>query len=428
MMLLKENGLFNPFDFYVVDRSNDVEERFVSLGGLKENFIKKDIDKNNYLSILKILSEGDYLFDFSIDTKTLVLVEYCLNHGIHYLSTADGSWKDDKEWISCFDHYLVYRELRKKYKKGLNTCIVEFGMNPGLISCFVKECIHQVILNDQSLYIRIYRKKLLKLYEEKKYGLICKKIKVKEVQEVVPEDGALEYIASSCGGDLRKAMNAVEVLFSAGIPQDGKLPLTLADAKEVTQKSALRADRDGDNYYDLLSALHKSIRGSDPDAACHYLARLLEAGQMPSACRRLMCVAAEDVGLAYPQILPIVNACVDMALKLGMPEAGLPLADAAVLMATSPKSNSAYLAIDAALDDVRKGKSGDFPRHLQNVHADTYTMEREQGYLYPHNYPNHWVKQQYLPDELVGTHYYEYAENKLEQAAKQYWDKIKGEK
>ena len=234
----------------------------------------------------------------------------------------------------------------------------------------------------------------------------------------VPEDGALEYIASSCGGDLRKAMNAVEVLFSAGIPQDGKLPLTLADAKEVTQKSALRADRDGDNYYDLLSALHKSIRGSDPDAACHYLARLLEAGQMPSACRRLMCVAAEDVGLAYPQILPIVNACVDMALKLGMPEARLPLADAAVLMATSPKSNSAYLAIDAALDDVRKGKSGDFPRHLQNVHADTYTMEREQGYLYPHNYPNHWVKQQYLPDELVGAHYYEYGPNKLEQAAK----------
>ena len=242
-----------------------------------------------------------------------------------------------------------------------------------------------------------------------------------------PEDGALEYIASSCGGDLRKAMNAVEVLFSAGIPQDGKLPLTLADAKEVTQKSALRADRDGDNYYGLLSALHKSIRGSDPDAACHYLARLLEAGQMPSACRRLMCVAAEDVGLAYPQILPIVNACVDMALKLGMPEARLPLADAAVLMATSPKSNSAYLAIDAALDDVRKGRSGDFPRHLQNVHADTYTMEREQGYLYPHNYPNHWVKQQYLPDELVGAHYYEYGPNKLEQAAKQYWDSIKKE-
>ena len=241
----------------------------------------------------------------------------------------------------------------------------------------------------------------------------------------VPEPGALEYIAGACGGDLRKAMNAVEVMFSAGQPQGNKLPLTLADAKAVTQKSALRADRDGDNFYDLLSALQKSIRGSDPDAACHYLARLLEAGQMQSACRRLMVIAAEDVGLAYPQIIPVVNACVDMALKLGMPEARIPLGDVAVLMATSPKSNSGHVALDAALADVRKGKGGDFPRHLQNMHADSYTMEREQGYIYPHDFPNHWVQQQYLPDELVGTKYYEYAQNKLEQAAKAYWDLIK---
>ena len=242
-----------------------------------------------------------------------------------------------------------------------------------------------------------------------------------------PETGALEYVAGACGGDIRKAMNAVEVLFSAGIPQGDRLPLTLQDAKAVTQKSALRADRDGDNYYDLLSALQKSIRGSDPDAAVHYLARLLEAGQMQSACRRLMVIAAEDVGLAYPMILPIVNSCVDMALKLGMPEARIPLGDAAVLMATSPKSNSAYNALNGALSDVQKGISGDFPRHLQNVHADSYTMEREQGYLYPHDYPGHWVKQQYLPDELVGKRYYEYGPNKLEQAAKQYWDAVKKE-
>ena len=242
----------------------------------------------------------------------------------------------------------------------------------------------------------------------------------------IPEDGALEYIAQGCGGDIRKALNAVEVLFSAGIPEGDVLPLTLADAKAVTQKSALRADRDGDNYYDLLSALQKSIRGSDPDAAVHYLARLLEAGQMPSACRRLMVIAAEDVGLAYPQILPVVKSCVDMALMLGMPEARIPLADAAVLMATSPKSNSAYLAYDAAAEDVRRGKGGDFPRHLQNVHADTYTMEREQGYLYPHDYPNHWVAQQYLPDGLKDAKYYVYGPNKLEQAAKQYWDAVKG--
>ena len=239
------------------------------------------------------------------------------------------------------------------------------------------------------------------------------------------EEGALEYIAGACGGDIRKALNAVEVLFSAGVVRDGCIAITLADARAVTQKSALRADRDGDNHYDLLSALQKSIRGSDPDAACHYLARLLEAGQMQSACRRLMVIAAEDVGLAYPMIIPIVNACVDMALKLGMPEARIPLGDAAVLMATSPKSNSGHVALDTALEDVRKGKTGDFPRHLQNMHADSYTMEREQGYLYPHDYPNHWVRQQYLPDALVGTRYYIYGANKLEQAARQYWESIK---
>lgn len=240
-----------------------------------------------------------------------------------------------------------------------------------------------------------------------------------------PEEGALEYIAACCGGDIRKALNAVEVLFSAGIPKGDTLELTMADAKAVTQKSALRADRDGDNHYDLLSALQKSIRGSDPDAAVHYLARLLEIGQMPSACRRLMVIAAEDVGLAFPQIIPIVNAAVDMALKLGMPEARIPLVDAAVLMATSPKSNSAYMALAAATEDIKKGKGGDFPRHLQNMHADSFTMEREQGYLYPHDYPNHWVKQQYLPDDLAGTTYYEYGPNKLEQAAKLYWETIK---
>ena len=241
----------------------------------------------------------------------------------------------------------------------------------------------------------------------------------------VPEEGALEYIAGSCGGDLRKAMNAVEVLFSAGQPDNGSLAITLEDAKAVSQKSALRADRDGDNFYDLLSALQKSIRGSDPDAACHYLARLLEAGQMQAACRRLMVIAAEDVGLAFPQIIPIVNASVDMALKLGMPEARIPLGDAAVLMATSPKSNSGHVALDAALADVRDGKGRGFPRQLQNVHADTYTMEREQGYKYPHNFPGHWVKQQYLPDDIADAKYYEYGPNKLEQAAKQYWESIK---
>ena len=239
------------------------------------------------------------------------------------------------------------------------------------------------------------------------------------------QEGALEYIARACGGDIRKALNAVEVLFSASPAEGDAIYLSLEDAKMVTQKSAMRADRDGDNHYDLLSALQKSIRGSDPDAACHYLARLLEVGQMQSACRRLMVIAAEDIGLAYPMIIPIVKSCVDMALMLGMPEARIPLGDAAVLMATSPKSNTGHVALDMALADVREGKGGDFPRHLQNMHADTYTMEREQGYQYPHDFPGRWVKQQYLPDELKDKQYYQYGDNKLEQAAKQYWDAIK---
>lgn len=242
-----------------------------------------------------------------------------------------------------------------------------------------------------------------------------------------PEEGVLEYIAGASGGDLRKSMNTVEVLFSAAKPEGNSIKLTMKDAQAVTQKSAMRADRDGDNFYDLLSALQKSIRGSDPDAACHYLARLLEVGQMQAACRRLMVIAAEDVGLAYPQIIPIVKSCVDMALMLGMPEARIPLGDAAVLMATSPKSNSGHLALDAAISDVQKGLGRGFPRQLQNVHADTYTQERDQGYLYPHDFPNHWVAQQYLPDDLVGKKYYEYGPNKLEQAARQYWASIKKE-
>ena len=239
------------------------------------------------------------------------------------------------------------------------------------------------------------------------------------------EDGVKEYLAQASGGDVRKALNGVEVLMNAAATPDGVRTITMADAKLVAQRSSMRYDRDGDQHYDILSALQKSIRGSDPDAAVHYLARLLEAGDLLSACRRLMVIACEDVGLAYPQVIPIVKSCVDAATMLGLPEARLALADAAILMATAPKSNSGHDAINAAMADVRAGKTGDFPRHLQNVHADGTGFEREQGYLYPLDFPNHWVKQQYLPDALVGRVYYEYGPNKTEQAAKAYWDKIK---
>ena len=240
------------------------------------------------------------------------------------------------------------------------------------------------------------------------------------------EPGAAEYIASVCGGDVRKSLNAVELLFSAARRADGKVFLTRSDAEAISQRSAMRYDREGDDHFDIVSALMKSLRGSDPDAALHYLARLLEAGDLIGACRRILCSASEDIGMAYPQAASIVKSCVDSALQLGLPAAKLPLAQACILLATAPKSNSVVMAIDAAMADVRAGKAGPIPRELQNVHADGTGFEREQGYKYPHEYRGHWVNQQYLPDELVGTRYYEYGDNKTEQAAKAYWEKIKG--
>ena len=246
-------------------------------------------------------------------------------------------------------------------------------------------------------------------------------------EQVTPElePGTAEYIATVCGGDVRKAVNAVELLFSAAKREAGAVYLTRRDAEAISQRSAMRYDRAGDDHYDIVSALMKSLRGSDPDAALHYLARLLEAGDLTGACRRILCSASEDIGLAYPQAAAIVKACVDSALQLGLPEAQLPLAEAVILLATAPKSNSVVAAIQAATADVRAGKAGPIPRELQNVHADGTGFEREQGYQYPHSFPGHWVRQQYLPDELRNAHYYHYGDNKTEQAARAYWEQIK---
>ena len=249
----------------------------------------------------------------------------------------------------------------------------------------------------------------------------------REGLEARPEENVISLVAQGCGGDVRKALNAVELLFSAARRTGDAVILTEADARAVTQRSAMRYDREGDEHFDVVSALMKSLRGSDPDAALHYLARLLEAGDLAGACRRILCSASEDIGMAYPQAAQIVKACVDSALQLGLPEGRLPLAQACILLATAPKSNSVVCAIDAALADVRAGKSGNIPRELQNVHADGAGFEREQGYLYPHEYPGHWVRQQYLPDSLKDARYYQPGDNKTEQAAKAYWDKIKSQ-
>ncbi|MGN1134840.1 MAG: replication-associated recombination protein A [Oscillospiraceae bacterium] len=242
------------------------------------------------------------------------------------------------------------------------------------------------------------------------------------------EKGAAEYIARGCGGDVRKSINTAELCVLSGENKGSEIRITKEIAEELTQRSNMKYDRDGDQHYDILSALQKSIRGSDENAAIHYAARLIETGDIISLSRRLLVIASEDIGLAYPQAVPIVKACVDSAMQLGLPEARIPLAEAVILLATAPKSNSAYMAINAALDDIRNGEIGDFPRHLQNKHFDGEgAAVKGQHYLYPHDYPNHYVKQQYLPDPLKNKVYYHFGENKNEQAALAYRNRILAE-
>lgn len=233
-------------------------------------------------------------------------------------------------------------------------------------------------------------------------------------------------IALGCGGDVRKAMNTLELSVIASDKKDGVIEVTLDIVQQLVQKSSMRYDKNGDEHYDIVSAYQKSMRGSDADAALHYLARLLEAGDLPGACRRLMVCACEDVGLAYPQIIPIVKSCVDIAQAVGLPEARIPLADAVIMVCNAPKSNSAYNAINSAMHDVQSGKTGPVPRQLQNMHYDGEDNQNKgQFYIYPHDYPNHYTYQQYLPDAIKDRKYYKYGDNKNEQAFKNYWDKIK---
>lgn len=244
------------------------------------------------------------------------------------------------------------------------------------------------------------------------------------------EEGVLPFIASTCGGDVRKSLNTLEVCVMASPPdKSGDINVTLTDAEQAAQKKAMRYDRDGDSHYDILSAFQKSIRGSDADAALHYLARLLLAGDLISACRRLLVIASEDIGMAYPQAAAITKACVDSALQLGLPEARIPLAQAAILLATAPKTNSAICAIDAAMHDIENTDVGNIPSSLRDSHyGGAEKLGHGQGYMYAHNYKNNYVKQQYLPDNIKDRVYYTPGDNKNEAAIAAYWKKIKEEK
>ena len=249
--------------------------------------------------------------------------------------------------------------------------------------------------------------------------------KENEREVKIPED-APKSIALAAAGDVRRALNMLELCVMIADRTDESITVSKEAVEQILSGNSIRYDRQGDEHYDLLSAYQKSMRGSDPDAAVYYLGRILAAGDLPSACRRLLVCASEDVGLAYPQIIPIVKAAVDTAMMVGLPEARLPLADAVILVATSPKSNSGHDAINAAMSDIEKGIGGDIPRHLQNKHFDGEDAEiKGQHYLYPHSFPNHYVKQQYLPDNIKNKKYYEFGENKTEQKFKEYWSIIK---
>ena len=353
------------------------------------------------------------------------------------LNGTNASISDIKEIVASLDTFqspngvVLYLDEIQYFNKKQQQSLLEYIEN-GSITLIASTTenpyfyVYNAVLSRSTVFefksvqaedIQIAVRRAYKLYEEH----------LKEEIEV--EEEAIKWIASGCGGDVRKSINTVELSVLSTRISDGKRKITLDCVKELTQKSAMKYDREGDEHYDILSAFQKSMRGSDPDAALHYLARLLEAGDLPSACRRLLVCACEDVGLAYPMIIPIVKAAVDSALMVGLPEARIPLADAVVLVCNSPKSNSAYLAYDMAANDLRSGNSGPIPRTLQNKHFDGEDNNNKgQFYNYPHDYPNHWVSQQYLPDVLKNKKYYTHGANKNEQAAKEYWDKIKGNK
>jgi len=357
------------------------------------------------------------------------------NKILHKLNATTASLSDVKDIIADVGTLLapggvlLYLDEIQYFNKKQQQSLLEF-MENGSITLIASTTENPYFYVYGALLSRSTVFEFKQVSPKETLGAVQRALNILKERSELPlswEDGVPEQIATSCGGDVRKSINACELLYEAAEVKRGTITLTLSDAEQIAQKSAMRYDRGGDAMYDCASALMKSLRGSDPDAALHYLARFLEADDLITPCRRLLCSASEDVGLAYPQAVAIVKACVDTAMQLGLPEAQLPLAQAAILLATAPKSNSVVEGIDAARADVRAGRTGDVPRQLQNVHADTTGMDNRQNYKYPHDYPNHWVDQQYLPDALKHTKYYRYGDNKNEQAAARYWESIKKE-
>ena len=354
---------------------------------------------------------------------------------LHYLNATTASTADIKEIVATIgtidatNGILLYLDEIQYFNKKQQQILLSYIENGDITL---------IASTTENPYFYVYNAILSRstVFEFKTLSkndivwLLNRAIKVlasEKQKDIVILESSVEKIAASSNGDARKALNTLELCIVTA--ENGEnIDIDEVLVEEILAANAVRYDRDGDQHYDVISAYQKSMRGSDPNAAIYYLGRLLAAGDLPSACRRLLVCANEDVGLAYPQIIPIVKSAVDTAMMVGLPEARLPLANAVILVATAPKSNSAHDAINAAMMDIERGIGGDIPRHLQNKHFDGEGAEiKGQHYLYPHSYKNHYVNQQYLPDDIKNKKYYRFGDNKVERLCKEYWDKIKGE-
>jgi len=355
------------------------------------------------------------------------------NMSLHRLNGTDTSVSDIKNIVSEIGTFgnengiLIYLDEIQYLNKKQQQSLLEYIENGDitLIASTTENpyfSVYSAILSRCTVFeFRPVKPESVEKAVRRAFGIISEERNIK----ITADENIYRTIAYSCGGDVRKAMNTAELAVTCGEPHEDGILITEDSLKILAQKSSMSYDRDGDRHFDILSALHKSIRGSDENAALHYTARLIEAGDILPLCRRLLCIASEDIGLAYPMAVVITKACVDSALQLGLPEARLPIAEAVIMLATAPKSNSAYLAIDSAIADLKSCDGLEIPRHLQNSHFDgTGSEVFGQHYLYPHDYKNHYVKQQYLPESLKDRVYYKFGDNRQEQSAKEYRKKI----
>ena len=366
--------------------------------------------------------------------KTTVanLIAKNINKKLYKLNATNASVADIKSIIADLDGFeaqngvVLYLDEIQNFNKKQQQSLLEY-VEKGDITLIASTTENPYFYIYNALLSRCTVFEFHELSDEDIKGAVKRAVSVlQEDMAITFSEDAISHIATTSGGDCRKALNTVEMCsMIAKMDKDGTITVTLEDVERATSKKAFRYDKDGDSHYDVLSALQKSIRGSDPDAALHYLARLIAGGDLISICRRIQVMASEDIGLAYPQAVSIVKSCVDAAFQLGFPEARLPLAQAVILLATAPKSNSVIMSIDAALSDVEHSHTGDIPPHLKDGHyAGAQKLGHARGYQYPHNFPNHYVAQQYLPDEIQDKSYYFPCDNKFENEIQNYAKKI----